>query len=362
MAGDGDTERVDLLSTRRLALKAAVVAAAKIRTAPVRRECLGSAVELAGEIESDPDHTARIASPVAGRVESVTLKLGQEVQKGELLLSLRVPELSRLRADVASREAMSRVAKSNADRTASLASVGAASKKEAADATAEAASLHAQASAAAEVVRALGSSPDVEITNSLLTLRAPMAGTVITRNAVIGQPVLAEQTLGTIAALEQVLFVANVYEGDLAKVHTGDEALIRLNAYPDKERAGLVGYLGEQLDPATRTVKARIVLQNPDRQLHLGLFGMARINHQSCGDAPLPLVVPEGALTNVDGQPTVFVKVGDGVFEARSVTAGATFSSRVEILSGLTDGEQAVTEGAFTLKSVLLRGTLGDQD
>lgn len=351
-----------MAATRRVVLTPSVVSAMKIRTAPIAREFLGGGVELPGEVASDPDRTARIASPVAGRIETVFLSLGALVHSGDRLLTVRVPELSRLRADAAAKEAMSRVAKANAERTASLGGVGASSQKEVAQASGEAAAMDVQARAAAEIVRELGTSPGVEVTNSVLTLRAPVAGTVISRNATMGQPVLAEQVLGTIADLRQVWFVARVYEGDLNHVHVGDRAAVRFNAYPDRHFDGQVSHLGEQVDPVTRAVTARIVLDNSEGLLRLGLFGTMHVTAVASSPKRAPLVVPEGAVTDIGGKPTAFVQVGEASYELRVVVLGASAVGKVEIVSGLGDGDEIVVDGAFTLKSVTLRGTLGNED
>src|SRR5262249_28062033 len=117
-----------------------------------------------------------------------------------------------------------------------------------------------------------------------------------------------------------------------------------------------------QIDPIARTLTARIRLMNRNDMLRIGLFGTARVVAKGEKAGELVLVVARSALTEVAGKPVVFVRIATEEFELHEVATGDTAAGKVRILSGLREGEEIVTEGAFTIKSVILRGTLAAED
>ena len=340
-----------------------VVAGAKIRTEPATKEILLPTLALPGEISVDPDKSARVSSPIAGRVVDVRFREGSAVRKGDVLAILRIPEIGKVRASHSATEAKAASARANADRLAALVEKGMAPKQEAVSARAEADALDAESKAFGEQLQGLGMSASGN--GSELALRAPVSGTVVSRDAVVGQPVTTDHTLASIADLSEVWFLARVFEKDLGRLELGAPAEVTLNAYPSDRFAGKVEYVGKQIDPIARTVNARVRLTNREDLLRLGLFGTAHVVTKSGNDggASEPvLVVPRSALTDLAGKTVVFVKVAEGEFETHEVTTGDAAAGRVRILSGLREGEPVVVDGAFTVKSVLLRGTLADEE
>ena len=198
---------------------------------------------------------------------------------------------------------------------------------------------------------------------SELALRAPVGGTVVSRDAVVGQPVGTDHTIASIADLSELWFLARVFEKDLGRLELQAPAEVTLNAYPDERFDGKVEYIGKQIDPVARTVNARIRLTNREDHLRLGLFGTSHvvIKGSTVSNDPV-LVVPRSALTEIAGKKVVFVRVAEGEFETHEVSVGEAAAGRVRILAGLREGEQVVVDGAFTVKSVLLRGTIAGED
>lgn len=337
-----------------------VVASAKIQTAPATKEVLAPTLSLPGEIAADPDRSARVSSPVAGRVVDVRFREGSVVKKGDVLAVLRIPEIGKVRAAHSATLAKAASAKANAERLEGLADKGLSPKQEAVAARAEADALAAESKALAEQLQALGMGAGGQ--GSELSLRAPVGGTVVTRDAVVGQPVSTEQTIASIADLSEVWFLARVFEKDLGRLDVGAAAEVVLNAYPSEHWSGKVEYVGKQIDPIARTVTARVRLENRGDALRLGLFGAARVVAKGERAGEPVLVVPRSAVTIVAGKTAVFVRVGDGEFEMHEVTIGDAAAGKVRVLSGLREGEQVVVEGAFTVKSVLLRGTIASED
>ncbi len=135
-----------------------------------------------------------------------------------------------------------------------------------------------------------------------------------------------------------------------------------LNAYPNDTLAGKVEYIGRPIEPTARTVTARIRLGNRNDMLRIGLFGTAIVVAKGEKTGEPVLVVPRSAILDVAGKTVVFVEVAPHEYELHEVTTGDSAAGAVRVLSGLRDGEPVVSEGAFTIKSVILRGTLGGED
>jgi cobalt-zinc-cadmium efflux system membrane fusion protein len=183
---------------------------------------------------------------------------------------------------------------------------------------------------------------------------------VVSREAVVGQPATMDQTLGTIADLSQVWFQARVFEKDLGQLRVGAEADVHLNAYADEHFHGKVEYIGQQIDPVARTVRARIVLENPRGLLRLGLFGTSQISLGKPAKSEARLVVPRSSVTEVGGKAVVFVRESETEFELHQVTLGREALGRVEVLEGLREGEEVVSDGVFTLKSLVMKDSFGE--
>lgn len=345
----------------RVKLTPEVVKDAAIHTAPIRRAALAVTISLPGDIAADPDHSARISSPAAGHIDEVRFKEGALVKKGDVLAVIRVPELGKVRGALTATLAKAKASRENAARLRILLEKRLTSEQSVIDAEAESKALSAEAQAIGTELSALGAGAH-ETSPFKLTLRAPMAGVVIARDAVVGQPVTAEHTLGIIADLQNVWFLARIFEKDLGRMKMGADAEVQLNAYSNERFSGRVEHIGQQIDPIARTVTARIVLVNRNDLLRIGLFGMA---HVATGEAETHeprLLVPRSAVTEVGQKPVVFVKQNDGDFELHEVVLGDAALGYVEVVSGLREGEEVVVEGVFTLKSVVLKGTFGEDE
>jgi len=343
---------------RKIKLSREVLAAAHIQISAAAREALSETLALPGELSADPDKLARLSSPAAGRIEEVRLKEGAEVKKGDVLVVVRVPEVGRVRSALLATEGRAAAARANAERLNELLAKQLAAKQDALDATTEAAALEVEARSLKEQLGALGAGT---VGAFLITLRAPISGTVIARDAVVGQPVSPDQTLGSIAALDELWFLGRVFEKDLGRLRLGLNAEIRLNAYPSERFEGRVEYVGQQVDATARAVTARVRLKNRGALLRIGLFGTAEVALPSADSGVMRLVVPRSAVTEIADKPIVFVREADGEFELHEVTLGRAAPGKVEILAGLREGESVVVDGVFTLKSLVLKGSFAEE-
>ena len=357
-----EPERHEELPTK-VRLPADVVRAAGIRTERAAQDSLPAIVDLTGEIAADPDRSARLAARVPGRIVEVRAKEGDRVKAGQLIAILESPDLARARASLASAEARAGAARLNASRLRSLEAKSLAAGQEVAAATAEATALDAEVAAARQTLAAFGQTvDDARGGTARVTIKTPLSGFILSRDAVQGQAVDAEHVIAVVGDLERAYFLGRLFEKDLARVKVGAHAEVRLNAYPREVFEAEIETIGRQIDPAARTVTARIVVRNHADLVKVGLFGTARVVIGPAAPAEKHVVVPLSAVTHVANRDVVFVRQPDGDFELHPVTQGRTASGRVEILSGLRAGEDVVVAGAFTLKSTILKGTFGGEE
>lgn len=333
---------------------------AGVRTELAKRETLAKTLTLAGEIVADPDRTAKISSPVSGRLERVSLKEGVQVKKGDVLAELRVPDLGRARGALASATARAKAARANEARLRGLLESKMTSEQSYLDSKAEADAHEAESRALGLELAGLGAGGAEG--GVLLALRAPISGTVVSRDAVVGQPVAPDQVLGQITDLSEVWFLGRVFEQDLSALTVGAKADVVLNAFPTSSVPGVVEAIGQRVDPGARTVVARIRLENRAGTLRLGLFGKGLVATPDLVAQEPVLVVPRSAIVEVGGKPLVFVEESPGVYARHDVTLGMAAPGRVQIIAGLREGEPVVVAGAFTLKSVLLKGSLAEDE
>jgi len=359
-AAAGSADEHEKLPTH-VKLTPEIITDAGIRTAAVRKGTLAVTISLPGEIAADPDRSARIASPAPGKVDEVRFKEGASVKKGDVLAVIRVPELGKVRGAQSATLARAKAAKENTERLKALLEKRLTSEQAVTDAEAQARALSIEAQALGIELAALGAGAQ-DGSPFKLTLRAPIDGVVISRDAVVGQPVTADDTLGSIADLRDLWFLGRVFERDLRRLKIGAGAEVQLNAYPNERFEGKVEYVGQKIDPLARTVTARISLANRNDLLRIGLFGMANVTSGEAETREPRLLVPRSAICEIAQKPAVFVKQADGDFEMHEVVLGDGALGMVEVVSGLRESEEVVIEGVFTLKSVVLKGTLAEDE
>jgi RND family efflux transporter MFP subunit len=195
---------------------------------------------------------------------------------------------------------------------------------------------------------------------SEIPVAAPVAGTVIERTAAPGLAVDKDASLFVVASLRRVWVIADIYEKDLGQIESRGEVEVRSDAYPGAAFKGRLALVEPSLNETARVAHARIVLENPDGRLRPGLFVTAAI--PMTGAPGAAIAIPVEALQKINGATAVFVESAPGEYALRPVEAGREGEGKVEITQGLAQGEQVVVAGAFTLKSELLKGTLGGDE
>ena len=197
----------------------------------------------------------------------------------------------------------------------------------------------------------LGATPNPDGT---IVIRAPIAGTIADRNVTLGQSAQdAGAVLMTIVDNRTVLATANIYEKDLSQVSPGQRVRITVSSLPDQIFAGQITTVGSVVDGETRVVPMQAELDNADGTLKPGMFASLEVLTESTPEAVMS--IPQSAVVEANGQPLVFVRNGNA-FEPVDVALGRTAGDQVEVLNGLFEGDEVVTQRANQLYAQSLRG------
>ncbi len=191
---------------------------------------------------------------------------------------------------------------------------------------------------------------------SRYSLRSPVAGRIVKRQAVVGELVEERDALFSVADLSTMWLLMDIYERDLMLVRVGLPVIFTVDGLPGHSFEGKVAWVSDTVDERTRTIKVRANLPNGRGFLRANMFGLARIIVRDKEELPC---VPVDAVQTDGCCQLVFVKQEDTLFEPRKVTLGASANGYVEILDGLALGEQVVTVGSFLMKTEILKANLG---
>jgi len=307
---------------------------------------------------------ANITTLVRGRVAEVHAELGQMVAPNKLLAVLHSSDLGLAQSAYLKARARRHVAEQAYQRAQFLFNEKVIGQAEAQRREGEMISIRAEAQEAREGLRLLGMD-DKEIgtlertqtIRSHVPIVAPFAGRVIARNLTKGEVVETARKMFVVADLSTVWVVGNVSEKDISYVLSAtavpnQPVEVRIAAYPDEVFQGIVSYVGDVLDTATRTMQVRLTLANPTGRLKPEMFATIRVSSEPASDV---LVVPEAAVQHDRNRSFVFVQKETGVFEERTIRLGDRNGTFAAVIDGVVEGEAVVTEGAFILKSELLK-------
>lgn len=320
--------------------------------------------DFPGIVRPNENALVDITPLVRGRVVEVHADLGQIVAPNQVLAVLYSSDLGLAQSAYLKARARRHVVEQAYQRAQFLLEEKVIGQAEAQRREGEMISIRAEAQEAHERLRLLGmDKKDISELEKTQTIRsqvpivAPFAGRVIARNITRGEVVETTQKLFVVADLSTVWVVGNVSEKDIAYVHRATAAPnqlieVRVSAYSGEAFQGAISYVGDVLDPSTRTMQVRLTVDNPAGRLKPEMFATIRIASEADQDV---LVIPEMAVQQDRERSFVFVQQEPGVFEARTIQVGNTNGAFAEVLDGLREGEVVVTQGAFILKSELLK-------
>lgn len=353
-------------------------AQAGVKIASVETRSAPQALVVTGKVTVDEQHTAHIGALADGIVETVSVLPGDKVRAGQPLAKLHshlihetAGALAQAYAQVQDAEGALQFAEQARTRYAHLYSTGAASAEEDQHANqqliqAKARVLMGEASVRqerehlSELLQVKPTSLNVDniFTFEDIPIRSPLSGVVMKRDVTPATVVQAGTETFVVSDPSTVWVTGAVNEKDVALIRLGSPVNVTVQAYPNELFHGRVGQIGSALDPETRTVPVRVIVPNPDLKLRPEMFASARI----AGSATRPAVfIPEDAIQEIKGIPTVFIAVDPIHFRAQGVTLGTRSEQGAEVLQGLASGDRIAVSGAFMVKSGLLKGSIGDK-
>jgi len=322
----------------------------KVTTAEVESRPAGEASMLLGELRVNENTYAEVGAPISSRTVALHVGVSEFVKEGQSLATLQSIELGRARADVITAKARLDLANQTLERKRRLRAERIVPEREVQEAQASAATAEADYRAARARLRALGAGADEPTDSSQYSLRSPISGTVIDRRAVTGQMVDAEEVLFKIADLSSLWLTVQAFERDAVRIRPGSQVRIVFPALPGTSHSGRVDVVGKQVNPESRTVPVRVVIQNRDGRLRPGMSASAWVTPGD--ETATTITVPAAALQRLGEDWVVFIpQPTKGEFEVRKVGRGRELGGEIEILSGLTARERVVVDGAFLLKA-----------
>jgi len=326
--------------------------------------------ELNGEVELDEGRSVFIGPRASGVVRAIRVDVGQRARQGQILFEIESAELSDARAELIKSSAALKLTRATAEREEDLFQKKICPEKDVLESRATLEQAEAADRAIRERLLRLGL-VDEEIDaiargsaagqGGLMPVRAPFAGTVLERSLNLGALVEPGQRNLLLADTSRMWVMTNVYERELAAILAQQArgtvpAEVVVPAFANRVLKGQVEAVGGTLDEATRTAKARVVVDNPDGILRRGMFAQVRLLLDTGQTA---LAVPAEAVLEDEGRSFVFVRHDPEYFVRRPVSRGRSAGGWVEITRGLRGGETVVTRGAFLLKSDVLRSKMG---
>jgi cobalt-zinc-cadmium efflux system membrane fusion protein len=315
----------------------------------------------AGKILANENRLAHLSARVSGHIVAVYADLGDRVKEGDRLLLLDSAAFGEAQLDYRKAKTTLRVTKQALERATALLDRGAIGAGEQQRRDADHENARADLHEAEEKLHLLGMTereiqrlaaktlPHAEVAR--VSLRAPFTGEVIERNATIGEVIDPNKMLFTVADLSTVWVRADFPEQQAGRLKSGLTIELWVSAYPDTMFHGAITYVGAVIDPTTRTVTARADVSNPDGRLRPEMFAEVTL----VTDEQSVLSVPRTAVQQVGSRTVAFVVRGPRRFESREVTIGQVSSEYIQVVAGLTSGDEVVTQGSYALKSELLR-------
>jgi len=327
-----------------------------LQVAPVRRTVWSTIIRTTGTVDWDTEHTTQVITQVSGPISRIVADTGTRVKVGDPLLYLASADVANAIANYRKASNRYALAQRTLNRSKDLLAHKALAQRDYDAAEADFHDAATDQQSALEALRIFGVT-HAEITDDErqdasirpeLVMRAPLAGTVVQRMVLPGQFIQAGTTAAFVITNTSTVWVqGHVYDRDLASIHIGDSVEVRNTSLPGTFH-GVVSYIGDLIDPTTRTTPVRIVTQNPEGLLKKDLFVDVVIHDRSTQDV---LVVPTTAvLYDEQNFPFVYVQRSGGQFAERQVTLGTQQGADTQIRTGLKPGEPVVSQGSVFLQ------------
>jgi cobalt-zinc-cadmium efflux system membrane fusion protein len=305
---------------------------------------------VTGVVSPDVSRTVPVISLASGRVVEIRARLGDTVQKGQVLLRVQSPDIASAFADYRKATADEVLVRKQFDRAQILYDKGAISLNDFQVAEDAESKARVDLETAMEHLHVLG--VDKDNPSAVVDIKAPVSGVITDQQVTSASGVqgLSGANPFTISDLSHVWILCDVYENDLANVHVGETAEIRLVAYPEKILTGRINNIGPILDPNIRTAKVRVEVANPAALMRVGMFVNATFHGQK---KERLATVPASAILHLHDRDWVYVPAGDKKFRRVEVKAGATLPDKMQlVLSGIQPGQEVVSSALVLQNTV----------
>lgn len=343
-----------------------------VQTQTVAWAKMSATLPTTGEVALNENAAVHISPRIAGIIESVSADIGARVKAGDTLLTLASVELGKALAEYERNRALSGLSEKMLARETKLSEQKVGSEQDVNSAQMVFEQHRADLKASEQTLHVLGLTeadlaamrePVHGADAGRLPVRAPAAGTIIEKHAVAGEMAEPGKDLMLLSDLTTVWVWANVYSRDLAPLLAAEKrgavpVEIVVAAFPGRQFEGTLDYVGATMDERTRTVKVRATVKNPTMELRPGMFCEAFLALGNGQDKEV-LAVPRTAVLSDEGKTFVFKQWKDDFFIRQEVRKGREFAGMAEILAGLQAGDIVASEGAFLLKSDVLREKMG---
>lgn len=326
----------------------------QIKFEPAKIIPIKKTLDIPGSIEVKQNLLARIGSPVQGRIIEIKGELGKTVKQGDVLAVINSTELAKQQLAYIKSVQMVELKTKAFERAVLLFDADVVSEAQKLQRKTELSAAKADMEASKDQLFVMGMTIDeIEAIQSEIQIDATtnivakIDGKIIKKNVNVGQVVDPTEDIFTIAMLNEVWGVAQVPERQIGFLKEGDDLLIDVPAYEDKSVEGKITYLGDIVDPVTRTVTIRTEIDNAHGLLKPDMLISMKVSGKSIEKVGVPI----NAIVSIDDIPNIFVKTGENKFLMRPVTLGVKNKDAVHIDDGLLEGEEVVIDGAFHLNN-----------
>ena len=323
-----------------------------VQVVTVEPVTLKRTLRLTGAVAYNAFKTTPVISQVGGPVSRILVVPGEHVKQGQAMLDVSSPDYSQLLDAYLKAADSHRLALKNFSRSQELYAHHAIAEKDLEQVESDRNQAQADLNAAEQGMKILGIKDPSRLasapSSAQIPVLAPISGQVVERLVSPGQVVQAGQTQAfTISDLSTVWVLANVYQADLAYVQSGDDVVVQTDAYPGSFH-GKISYVSPALDPNTRTLQARIVVDNPGEKLKRDMYCTITVTAGSISNV---VAVPDSSVLRDDNnQPFVYVITGANQFGRRDVDLGESQNGQTRILKGISVGEKVVGDGSLFLQ------------
>ena len=326
----------------------------KIQLVKVGEAEIREVLRMPGSIQVDEQRVARIGAPVTGRITDIDAVLGQQVKQGQTLATLNSTELAQNQLVYIKALQQIDLHSKAVERARTLLEADVISKAELQRREAELSAAQAELNAAADQLQVLGMSTQgiaklskTSAMHSFSNVIARISGTVINRRINLGQVVQPADELFVVADLSRVWAVAEVPERGIDLIEKGQEVDIEIPAINDKPIKGKLIYVGDVVNPETRTVTVRSELNNVKGEIKPDMLVSMLVQSKPISK----LSVPVKSIVREEDKDHVFVQIAPNKYRLREVTVGDDYQGMVAIVNGVEPGEIVVSEGAFHLNN-----------